>query len=133
MALRLPAPWRGLLVAAALILSGTALLQATAYPDLTRTLRAAGLSRVLTSTLEGLWLMFPVHLLFIAAFLTLAAVRVRIPADSGLLVSALILAADTALLGGFMGMFSGTVLVGVSTGLVIIARLIRQAMLAGTA
>jgi len=129
--MRMPAPWRGLLLAAALILAGTAILQFTAFQRAVAALHGAGLEESWGAAFTGLWVMFAAHLGLIAGFLAVAALRARMAIDSGLLVCALILAADTALLGGFMGMFVGTLLVGIATALVIIARVVRQVTLAG--
>jgi hypothetical protein len=123
-------PWRGLLLAAALILAGTAMLHALKYPFVSQALRESQLSTDWTPILDGLWLLFAVHLGVIAIFLAVAALRAQMASDSGLLVCALILATGTAVLGAFMGMFADTVLVGVATVLVIVARMIRQVMLA---
>ena len=129
---RLMEPWRGLLLAAALILAGTAMLHALKYPFVSRALRESQLaSSEWAPVLDGLWLLFAVHLGVIAIFVAVAAVRAQMASDSGLLVCALILATSTAVLGAFMGMFAGTLLVGVATVLVIVARMIRQVMLAG--
>jgi hypothetical protein len=119
---RYPAPWRGLLLAAGFILGGTAILHAIALPVLSRTLREASLQENWGPPLQGLWLMFSTHIAVIGGYLAVAAVRPRFAADPALLVCATLLAADTALLGGFMGIFIGTILVGVSTALVIVAR-----------
>ena len=119
-------PWRGLLVAAGLILGGTAILHASGYPLLTEALREVGLARVWVGAVQGLWVMFAVHLLLIAAYLFAGALRPVLVQDRALFVCALLLAADTGLLGGFMGLFAGTLLVGIAAVTVIVARLIRQ-------
>ncbi|HSA55587.1 MAG TPA: hypothetical protein VLE53_07770, partial [Gemmatimonadaceae bacterium] len=74
-------PWRGLLVAAALILSGTAILHASGYPLLTEALREAGLARVWVGAVQGLWVMFAVHLVLIAGYLLAGALRPAIVED----------------------------------------------------
>jgi hypothetical protein len=127
---RLTDPWRGLLLAAALILAGTAILHVLYYPRLSSALSAAPVGDTWGPQLEGLWLMFSVNLAIIAVFLAVAALRTRMASDSGLFVCALILAANTGLLGAFMGLFAGTLLVGISAVLVIVARMIRQVSLA---
>lgn len=119
-------PWRGLLVAAALILGGTAILHASGYSLLTEALREAALSRTWVGAVQGLWLMFAVHLLLLAGYLFAGALRPALVEDRALFVCALLLAADTGLLGGFMGLFAGTLLVGIAAVTVIVARLIRQ-------
>jgi hypothetical protein len=121
----LPAPWRGLLLAAALILTGTSILHAIAFPLVRRAVLDAGLGGTWAPAFNGLWLMFSVHLVLVAGYLAVAAARPPFASDSSLLLCAMLLAADTALLGGFMGPFIGTLLVGLSTALVVIARIIR--------
>ena len=119
-------PWRGLLVAAAFILAGTAILHGSGYPLLADALRDAELARVWVGAIQGLWVMFAVHLLLIAAYLFVGALRPMLVEDRALFVCGLLLAADTGLLGGFMGLFAGTLLVGIAAVTVIVARLIRQ-------
>ena len=119
-------PWRGLLVAAALILAGTAILHGSGYPVLSDALRDSGLARLWVGALQGLWIMFAVHLLLIAGYLLAGALRPVLVQDRALFVCGLLLAADTGLLGGFMGLFAGTLLVGIAAVAVIVARLIRQ-------
>lgn len=121
-------PWRGLLLAAGLVLAGTALLHASAWPLLGRALRDAPMLSEWRNALEGLWVMFAVHLAVIAIYLVAGALRPALVDDRALFICALLLAADTGLLGGFMGMFAGTLLVGIATGTVIVARLVRQRM-----
>jgi hypothetical protein len=116
--------WRGLLLAAGLILAGSAILHVIAYPNLGSAVRSAHLE-TWAPVLTGLWMMFALHLTLIAGFIVAAAVRPSLASDSSLFLCALLLAGDTALLGGFLGLFPGTVLVGISTALVIIARTIR--------
>ena len=127
---RVTEPWRGLLLAAALILAGTSILHALAYPRVSQSLRATPLAETWGQQLDGLWLMFSVNMAIIAVFLAMAAIRRQMASDSGLLVCALLLAATTALLGAFMGMFAGTLLVGTASALVIIGRMIRLVVLA---
>jgi hypothetical protein len=127
---RLTEPWRGLLLAAAFILAGTAILHALSYPRVSQALSDSPLADTWATPLDGLWLMFTVNLGIVAIFLTVVAVRRQMASDSGLLVCAVILAANTALLGAFMGMFAGTLLVGVAAALVIIARVMRMVALA---
>jgi hypothetical protein len=122
----LPAPWRGLLLAAGLILSGTAILHGIAYPMVTASLKRAGFDDSWGPELSSLWVMFALHLVIIAGFLVIAAARPQIASDSALFICALLLAADTALLGGYLGLFGGTLLLAVATALVIIARVLRQ-------
>lgn len=119
-------PWRGLLVAAALILAGTAILHGSGYPVLSDALRDSGLARLWVGALQGLWIMFAVHLLLIAGYLLAGALRPVLVQDRALFVCGLLLAADTGLLGGFMGLLAGTLLVGIAAVAVIVARLIRQ-------
>jgi hypothetical protein len=118
-------PWRGLLLAAGLILAGTAVLQASGYPLLARALEASALSETWVSALRGLWVMFAVHLAVIALYLGAGALRPGLIDDRALFVCALLLATNTGLLGGLMGLFAGTLLVGIATVTVIVARLIR--------
>ena len=119
-------PWRGLLVAAALILAGTAILHGSGSPVLSDALRGSGLARLWVGALQGLWIMFAVHLLLIAGYLLAGALRPVLVQDRALFVCGLLLAADTGLLGGFMGLLAGTLLVGIAAVAVIVARLIRQ-------
>lgn len=122
----LTTPWRGLLLAAAFILAGSAVLQALNLPTLAGVLHAGALSPTWTRALEGLWLMFAVHLGIIAAYLGAAALRPTLASDGALFLGGLLLAGDTGLLGGYLGMFAGTALVGISAVLVIVARTIRR-------
>lgn len=70
--------------------------------------------------------MFAVHLAVIAIYLVVGALRPSIIDDGALFVCALLLATNTGLLGGLMGLFAGTLLVGIATVTVIAARLIRR-------
>jgi hypothetical protein len=119
-------PWRGLLLAAGLILAGTAILQASAYPLLARALQESALAEAWVSALQGLWVMFAVHLAVIAIYLMAGAVRAHLIEDRALFVCAVLLATNTGLLGGLMGLFAGTLMVGIAAVAVIVARLIRQ-------
>ncbi len=119
-------PWRGLLLAAACILAGGAVLHALSLPALVGIVRGTTLAGEWARALQGLWLMFAMHLGVIAAFLVAAALRPGLASNGALLLCALLLAGDTGLLGGFMGLFPGTILVGVATALVIVARALRR-------
>jgi hypothetical protein len=73
--------------------------------------------------------MFSTHLVILAGFLITASFRTQLATDSALFVCALLLAADTGLLGGFMGLtFGPTLLVGTSAVLVIVSRTLRGAV-----
>lgn len=125
-------PWRGLLIAAGFVLAGTALLHASAWPLLGRSLRDSALSPEWRNALEGLWVMFAVHLGVIAIYLVTGALRPTLVDDRALFICALLLAVDTGVMGGFMGTFAGTLLVGIATVTVIVARVARQRTLENT-
>jgi hypothetical protein len=118
--------WRWLLVAAGLILTGTALLQLQGYPRVSALLASERLPAVWSAGMRATWLFFAVQLLVLAGFAFAAAMRPRLADSSALTICAVLLASNTALMGGFLGLFAGTILVGMATALVVIVRLIRM-------
>ena len=118
--------WRWLLVAAGLILTGTALIQLQGYPRVGELLVNASAPELWSAGIRATWLFFAVQLLVLAGFSFAAGVRPRLADSTALTISAVLLASNTALLGGFLGVFAGTILVGTATALVVIVRLIRK-------
>jgi len=117
--------WRWLLIAAGLILTGTALIQLQGYPRVSELLVSERVPTLWSAGIRATWLFFAVQLLVIAGFAFAAGARPRLADSSALTICAVLLASNTALMGGFLGLFAGTFLVGTATALVVIVRLIR--------
>ena len=118
--------WRWLLVAAGLILTGTALIQLQGFPHVSELLSDARVPEAWRAGIRTTWLFFAVQLLVLAGFAFAAGVRPRLADSTALTISSVLLASNTALMGGFLGFFAGTILVGTATALVVIVRLIRK-------
>lgn len=125
-------PWRGLLLAAGLVLAGTALLHASAWPLLYHALGESRLDPYWQNVVQGMWVLFVVHLGVIALYLVIGALRPTLLDHRALFICAVLLAADTGVMGGFMGTFAGTLLLGIATVVVIVARTARQRALEGS-
>jgi hypothetical protein len=118
--------WRWLLVAAGLILTGTALIQLQGYPHVKELLLNERVPDAWSAGIRATWLFFAVQLMVLAGFAFAAGARPRLADSTALTISAVLLASNTALMGGFLGFFAGTILVGTATALVVIVRLIRK-------
>jgi hypothetical protein len=113
---------RWLITGAGILLVATAAVHAAGYPAVSRTILASGLDPSLVAAARALWLMFSVHLVILAVVVILAG------SVSGgrriVLASALIPAADTALLLRFVGWFVGTFGLAAATVLLVLGGLL---------
>ena len=112
-----------LVIAAAVVLIGTAALHGTGYGPVTAAIEASNAKPFLVAAVKALWLMFSAHLVILAAVVVLAN-----GAPGGrrvLLACALIPAFDTVLLARFVGAFIGTFSLAAATVLLIAGALVR--------
>ena len=105
-------------VTGALIVAATALFHLTGYDDVGALLTRASVRPFMRHGLQGLWLMFSIHLIVLA----IAAAAVVIRPTSGsrpvLIVVTALLLADVLILMRFVGAFAGTIMLASGTLLV---------------
>lgn len=116
---------RGALSAAGIILLGTAVMHGTGYRPLMDQLAGSGVGPEWLAGVKGLWLIFSLHL-SIVGLLFLAAVARPAWAGKGILaIAGLVPAGDTLMLLAFVGIFPGTILLGLATVLVYVGLALR--------
>jgi hypothetical protein len=104
--------------AAGVILVGTACLHAIGYRPLIEQLVASRIHPPWLAGVKGLWLVFSFHLIILGALFLAAAIRPSWVAKPVLLIAGLVPATDTVVLFAFVGVFVGTVLLGLAALLV---------------
>ena len=112
-----------LVIAAAVVLIGTAAFHATGYRPISDAIQASNAKPFLVVAVKALWLMLSAHLVILAAVVVLAN-----GAPGGrrvLLACALIPAFDTVLLASFVGAFIGTFSLAAAAVLLIAGALLR--------
>jgi hypothetical protein len=105
---------RALVLTGSAIALGTAAFHATGYAPLRRALARAELGEFFERGLPGLWLMFSLHLVALAAGAAWAAWRAGAAARPLLAFVTVLLALDVALLIAYVGLFVGTGLVALA-------------------
>lgn len=114
---------RWLVVAAGIILAGTAAFHATGYATVSNAIQASGAKPFLVAAVRALWLMFSAHLVLLAIVVVLASGVPR--ARPILLACGLIPAVDTVLLFHFAGLFIGTVSLAVAAVLLVVGGMLQ--------
>ncbi len=109
---------RWTLGAAGIIMVATAGLHAMGYRPLAQQLTASNINKAWIAGVEGLWLIFSLHLVILGALFLAAAVRPTGVSGTVLVIAGLVPAADTVMLFTFVGVFVGTILLGIAALLV---------------
>ncbi len=104
--------WGMYLVSSILII--TALLHGAGYTSVLRAMDKAGMQPEWAAGIRALWSIFSVHLLIVGAIFTVAAARPAMVDSRMLAVCGLIPAIDTVLLLISVGIFVGSVLLGLA-------------------
>jgi hypothetical protein len=123
---------RGLVGAAGIILLGTAAMHATGYRPLVEQLGSSSLQPAWLAGVKGLWLVFSLHLAILGILFLAAAVRPGLAGKGILAIAGLIPAGDTVMLLAFVGVFPGSVLLGLAALLIFTGVALRQAAGEGT-
>ncbi|MFH1177201.1 MAG: hypothetical protein V1750_07320 [Acidobacteriota bacterium] len=114
---------RWLIIAAGVVLAGTAAFHATGYNSVSTAIQASGAKPFLVAAVKALWLMFSAHLILLSIVVILASGMPR--ARLVLLACAVIPAVDSVLLFHFAGLFVGTVSLAVAAILLVLGGLIQ--------
>ncbi len=104
--------WGLYLVSSILIIS--ALLHGVGYTSVLQAMEKAGMPPSWAAGIKALWLTFSVHLLIVAAIFMVAAARPAMVDSRILAVCGLFPAIDTMLLLGSVGIFAGSILLGLA-------------------
>ncbi len=104
--------WGLYLVSSILII--TALLHGAGYTSVLQAMYKAGMQQEWAAGIQALWLIFSVHLLIVAAIFMVAAARPAMVDSRILAVCGLIPAIDTVLLLNSVGVFVGSLLLGLA-------------------
>lgn len=105
-------------VIGALIVAATALFHLTGYDDVGALLTRASVGPFMRNGLQGLWLMFSIHLIVLAIAATAVVVRPTSASRPVLIVVTALLLADVLILMSFVGAFAGTIMLASGTVLV---------------
>jgi len=117
---------RSALAAAGIIMVLTAGLHAVGYVPLTRQLAASNLEAFWLAGVKGLWLVFSLHLTIVGALLIAAAIAPRLAGRVVLSIAGLVPAGDTVMLLAFVGVFVGTISLGIAALLVYVGVVLRR-------
>jgi len=109
---------RGLVGAAGIILLGTAAMHAAGYRPLVEQLGSSGLQPDWLGGVKGLWLVFSLHLAILGVLFLVAAARPGTAGKGILAIAGLVPACDTVMLLAFVGVFPGSVLLGLAVLLI---------------
>ena len=104
-----------LLWLASFTLIATSALHALGYAPISKLLAESNLPGPWASGIRGLWVEFSMHLVVIAVLLIVAATRHLPGTRAVVLVCGLALAVDVVVLGAFIGLFVGTVMLSVAS------------------
>lgn len=96
-----------------------AALHGTGYGQIARLLSSSGLPPAWLGGIKGLWLIYSIHLIIVGMLFLAAAARPDLIGRPILAIAGLVPVADTIVLLAFVGMFVGTVALGLSALLVI--------------
>jgi len=110
-----------LLLLASVTLITTSALHALGYAPISKVLAESNLPGPWAGGVRGLWVEFSMHLIVIATLLVVAAARPLSGARVVVLVCGLALAVDAVVLGVFVGLFVGGVMLGVASLLTLAA------------
>ena len=115
---------RWLVIAAAVVLAGTAAFHATGYTSVSTAIQSSGAKPFLVAAVKALWLMFSAHLVILSIVVILAT---RLPHPRPVLLAcAGIPAVDTVLLFHFAGLFVGTFSVAAAALLLVAGALVHS-------
>ncbi len=118
---------RWMVGAAGVLLLGTSGMHALGYSPLSAQLAGSGIQPAWLGGVKGLWLVFSLHLVILGAIFLAVAVR-PVSASRGILALAgLFPAGDTIVLLVFVGIFPGTLALGLAALLLYAGVLLRQA------
>jgi len=117
---------RSALAAAGIIMVLTAGLHAVGYVPLTRQLAASNLESFWLAGVKGLWLVFSLHLTIVGALFIAAAIAPRLAGRVVLSIAGLVPAGDTVMLLAFVGVFIGTISLGIAALLVYLGVALRR-------
>jgi hypothetical protein len=104
-----------LLLLASVTLITTSALHALGYAPISKMLAGSNLPGPWAGGVRGLWVEFSIHLIVIAALLVVASAQPLSGTRVVVLVCGLALAVDAVVLGVFVGLFVGTVMLGVAS------------------
>ena len=117
---------RSALGAAGIIMVITAGLHALGYGPLTRELSGSNLGSFWLAGVKGLWLVFSMHLVVVGALFIAAAIAPKVAGRVVLSIAGLVPAGDTLMLLAFVGVFIGTIFLGVAAVLVYVGVALRS-------
>jgi hypothetical protein len=117
---------RSALAAAGIIMVLTAGLHAVSYVPLTRQLAASNRESFWLAGVKGLWLVFSLDLTIVGALLIAAAIAPRLAGKVVLSIAGLVPAGDTVVLLAFVGVFVGTISLGIAALLVYVGVVLRN-------
>jgi len=104
----------------------TAGIHGLGYREVTAQLATSSLEAPWQTGIEGLWLIFSLHVVIVGALFLVASVRPPSVSTTVLVVAGLVPAADTVMLYAFVGMFVGTVALAIAAVLVYVGVALRQ-------
>jgi hypothetical protein len=96
-----------------------AALNAAGYGQIARLLSSSGIPAAWLGGIKGLWLIYSIHLIIVGTLFLMAAARPEWVGRPILAVAGFVPVADTILLLTFVGVFVGSVVLGLSALLVI--------------
>jgi hypothetical protein len=112
--------------AAGIIMVVTAGLHAVGYIPLTRELAGSNLGSFWLAGVKGLWLVFSMHLVIVGVLFIAAAIAPWVAGRLVLSIAGLVPAGDTLMLLAFVGVFIGTIFLGVAAVLVYVGVALRS-------
>ena len=117
---------RWALGAAGIIMVATAGLHAMGYRPLVAQLAASSIAPAWLAGVQGLWLIFSIHLVILGGLFLTAAIRLTGVDKRILVIAGLVPTADTVVLFAFVGVFVGTILLGIAALLVYLGVVLRR-------
>lgn len=105
-------------VIGSLIVAATALFHLTGYDDVGALLAQAGVRPFMRNGLQGLWLMFSIHLIVLAIAATAVVIRPTSGSRPVLIVVTALLLTDVLILLRYVGVFAGTIMLASGTALI---------------
>ena len=117
---------RSALGAAGILMVLTAGFHAIGYVPLTRQLAASNLESFWLAGVKGLWLVFSLHLFIVGALFIAAAIAPPVVGRVVLIIAGLVPAGDTVMLLAFVGVFVGTISLGIAALLVYLGVALRR-------
>ncbi len=106
---------RGLMGAAGIILLGTAVMHGIGYSPLVEQLGPSGIEPDWLGGVKGLWIIFSLRLAILGILFLVAAARPGAAGRGILSIAGLIPVADTVVLLAFVGVFPGSVTLGLAS------------------